>query len=446
MKKILIFLVIAITLSCPILLLAQSYKPNNVEDLASFFVKLLAKEKFSDATEHFDSTMKEALSSEKLRELWKSIISQVGYFKGLNGIRTERREQYNIVFVAADFEKTSIDIKVVFNAKRQITGLFFLPPQSSTDTKPPEYKKSGSYQEKEILLGSGDWVLPGTLAIPKGEGPFPAIVLVHGSGPQDRDETIGANKPFRDLAWGLASQGIAVLRYEKRTKEHRAKISSLNAGGTVKEETIDDALIGVNILRNTTKIDPNRVFVLGHSLGGMLIPRIAMFDSGIAGFIIMAGATRPLEDVFLDQVSYVFFLDGIISKSENTQLEEIKSQIARIKDSHLSASASTDELLLGAPAKYWLDLRDYNPLEAAKSIKQPILILQGGRDYQVALDNFEGWKKALSSQENITFKIYPKLNHLFIRGEGKSTQEEYQVAGHVAEIVIEDIPNWIKRH
>jgi hypothetical protein len=287
--------------------------------------------------------------------------------------------------------------------------------------------------------------VPGTLSLPKGLGPFPAIVLVHGSGPQDRDETLGPNKPFRDLADGLVSRGIAVLRYEKRTKEHANQFASLKDSITVKEETIEDALLAVSLLRKTERIDQKKVFVLGHSLGGMLIPRIGNLDPKIAGLIVMAGTTRSMEDVILDQLSYIYSLDGTISENEKSQISKIKLQIARVKDPTLATSTQSIDLPFGVPAKYWLDLRGYNPPEVALNLKQPMLILQGERDYQVTMEDLAGWKKYLSSKSNVEFKTYQRLNHLFIEGEGKITPQEYNVAGHVAEIVIDDIAEWIKK-
>src|SRR5262249_23144105 len=149
-------------------------------------------------------------------------------------------------------------------------------------------------------------------------GPFPAVVLVHGSGPNDRDETILGNKPFRDLAGGLASQGIAVLRYEKRTRAHAAKLAVKTP--TLDEEVTDDAVAAGKLLRRTKDVDPKRVFVLGHSLGATMAPRIGERDPDIAGLIVLAGATRPLEDLILEQVSYAFSLRGEPSEEDKAEL------------------------------------------------------------------------------------------------------------------------------
>ena len=413
---------------------------------AQEFVDLLAKGDYESAEGKMDDTMKAAAPASKLEELWDSLQAQVGVFQLQTGLHTDRIQGYDVVFVTCQFEQSLLDVKVVFNASGQIAGLFFLPALPSTPVpyEPPAYVKADSFQEQDVTVGSGEWALPGTLTLPAGEGPFPAVVLVHGSGPNDRDETIGPNKPFRDLAWGLASQGIAVLRYEKRTKQYPEKWVASQNTLTVKEETIDDALAAVELLRQEQKIDPQHIFVLGHSLGGMLLPRIGAADGKIAGLIVLAGLTRPLEDAILEQTTYLVNLDGDISANEQAALNKLTEQVARIKDPQLSADVSPSDLLLGASAVYWLDLRGYNPAEAAKALSQPMLILQGGRDYQVTTADFDLWKTALSPRANVQFKFNADLNHLFIAGQGSTTPNEYLVPGHVAEQVINDIAAWIE--
>ncbi len=416
--------------------------PEELIAQAKEFVDLMVKGEFAKAVENFDSIMSKAMPKEKLKEVWQTVIKQAGPFKKQTGTRTETLPKFEIVYVACEFEKTNLDIKVVFNREKQISGLWFAPAQKEYSA--PDYVRLNAFKEKEIVVGSGEWALPGTLTLPEGKGPFPAVVLVHGSGPNDRDESIGPNKPFRDLAWELASQNIAVLRYEKRTRVHSQKIKNFEGKFTVNDETIDDALAAVHLLRGIKEIDERKICILGHSLGGMLVPRIGMLDTEIAGFIIMAGTTRPVEEVMLEQVKYIISTDGKITENEKARLIEIEKAVEKVKNLKESDSLPGQENILGAPPSYWLDLRSYDPAQMAQKVRQPMLVLQGGRDYQVTEDDFDGWKNALSSRPDVEFKFYPKLNHLFIEGKGKSTPAEYSQAGHVAKYVIDDITAWIK--
>ncbi len=424
----------------------QISEDDKLETMAKDFVDLLVKGNYKEAVENFDSMMKKTLPLKKLQEVWNSVIAQTGPFVEQLGTRKERIGLYDVVFVTCKFEKVVFDAKVVFDSNRQISGLFFVPSKVTAGYQPPSYASLASFSEKEVQVGMGEFTLPGLLSLPKGRGPFPAVVLVHGSGPHDKDESVGPNKPFRDLAWGLASRGIAVLRYDKRTQAFPEQTVAILDKLTVKEETIDDVLAAVALLRKTSQIDTSKIFVLGHSLGGFVIPRIGKLDTKIAGFVVMAGTARPLEDVILDQFYYVFSVDGLISGTEKSELDKLKRQVGKVKDPNLSSDTPATELPLGsAPASYWLDLRGYNPVETAKELTQPMLIMQGGRDYQVTDVDFQLWRKALTSRRNVKFKWYDKLNHLFIEGEGKSTPAEYETAGNVAQVVIEDIAEWIKK-
>jgi hypothetical protein len=200
----------------------------------------------------------------------------------------------------------------------------------------------------------------------------------------------------------------------------------------------------VKTARSQPKIDPARIYVLGHSLGGMLIPRIAAGDSSLAGVIVMAGLVRPLDQMMLEQVRYLAMADGTISPAEQKAIDEASANVQAI-DALKREDANSGRMIGNAPASYWLDLRGYDPPSAAKALKLPMLILQGERDYQVPMDEFAKWKAALSGKSHVTFHSYPALNHLFIAGTGKSLPAEYQIAGHVDEAVIRDIADWMKK-
>jgi dienelactone hydrolase len=408
--------------------------------MAKAFVEALAREEFATAGKDFDEVMKKAAPAEKLRDFWKAALEQLGAFRKIDGLRGETAGKYRLVFVTCKFEKANLDMKVVFNKDRQITGHFFVAPGSTTAYQAPAYVDAESFTESEVVVGADPWKLPGTLTLPTGDGPCAAVVLVHGSGPHDRDEAIGPNKPFRDLAWGLASQGIAVLRYEKRTLHHSSQLLKIKDTLTIKEECIDDALAAVALLRKRKEIEATKVFVMGHSLGAVVAPRIGEQDGAIAGLILMAGNTRPVDVVLIDQLTYIASLDE--AKEQKEEIEKIKRQAARVMDVKPDTPAS--ELPLGVSAAYWLALRNYDQAATAARLKQPLLILHGERDYQVTLLDFEGWKKALAWRTDVRFKSYPKLNHLFMEGEGKAKPTEYEKAGHVAREVVDDVAAWIK--
>ena len=404
------------------------------------FIDLLAKGSFPTAAKSFDKNMRSRVSPSALKEIWQALTTQAGPFKRRAGSRIEQTQEYDVARVICKFERGELEARVVFRDKL-IGGLWFVPIDGY---KPPPYANENAFVERDVFVGTGRWRLPGTLTVPVGEGPHPAVALVHGSGPADRDEAIGPNKPFRDLAWGLASRGIAVLRYDKRTKVYAAKLAPLMDRITVKEETVGDAVAAVSLLRKTKGIDAKRIFVLGHSLGGTLIPRVGASDPNITGFIVMAGCARPLEDVILDQFSYIYSLDGHVSRREAAQLRTLKRRVARVKSRSLSVRTRRGSLPLDIPAGYWLDLRGYSPAAAAKRLKRPMLIMQGARDYQVTEKDFQLWKKALSSRRDVTFKMYANLNHLFMEGDGKSVPVDYAFPGHVAEPAVNDIAEWIK--
>ena len=411
---------------------------------AEQFVDTLAQGDFDTAVKSFDATMTDALPAPKLKAVWNQLERQAGKYRRQLGHRTSRQGGYDIIFVSCQFERAVLDAKVVFNAHEQIAGLFFTPGKAPDADAAARDRPPKSIRESEVAIGAHEWALPGTLTMPveNSGGPHAAVVLVHGSGPNDRDESVGANKPFRDLAWCLGAKGIAVLRYDKRTKVHPGKLRSVHPF-TVKDEVLDDAAAAVQLLRATNGINPDRIFVLGHSLGGTLAPRIGQADAAIAGLIIMAGATRQLEDAMAEQTEYLLALDGNLSADDEAKLTQLREQAAKVKKLQPSDAASRTPIL-GAPPAYWLDLRTYDPPAAAAQLKMPLLILQGGRDYQVTPQEFEQWKGALAQKANATLKLFPKLNHLFIAGEGKPTPAEYDQPGHVADEVINEIATWIE--
>jgi dienelactone hydrolase len=402
-------------------------------DAAREIVDLLLAGKYAAVVERFNPKMKEGLPADQL-QIGAERLKGFGALTKILPAEPSTVNAMDVVVVPLAYERLTVEVLVTFEKTGQVAGLYFRPRmKSDIPWSPPAYSKSGSFRSEEVTVG--EWPLPGTLLLPAGKGPFPALLLVHGSGPNDRDESVAGAKVFRDLAEGLASRGIAVLRYDKRTRQHASKMVGLTEF-TIDDETVNDAVAAAAFLRGRAEVDARRVFVLGHSLGGYAAPRIGKRDPKLAGLIILAGNTRPLEDLFVEQTAYIASLQK--TPGVEKQLEEVKQVAARIK---IVKPGEPSQPVLGAPASYWLDLQTYRPAEVARGLKMPILVLQGERDYQVTMADFAGWKAALSA--TATLKSYPALNHLFIEGEGKGTPAEYNKPGHVAAEVIEDIAAWI---
>ena len=393
----------------------------------------------------FNDKMKTAVTEGQVRGAMESLLVQAGAYKRQVRTRTQSQNGMRAVMVTCEFERNNVDFSLVFDEAGKIAGFFMRPAAAAEPAayEPPAYVKPGSFREAELEVDAGGWPLPATLTMPIGQGPVPAVILVHGSGPSDRDATFGPNKVFRDLAWGLASNGIAVLRYEKRTTTHAQRIAGLTTL-TVKEEVIDDALAAVKAAQRVPGIRWDRVFVLGHSLGGMMAPRMAAAEPSIAGLVVMAGAVRSLEQSIVDQTRYLVDLDGTVSPAEQSQLDAVTALAEKVRtlkpgDPPVAGGG------ISAPSSYFLDLRGYNPPEAARPLKQPLLVLQGERDYQVTMDDFAVWQRALAGRPDATLRSYPGLNHLFMTGEGPANPGEYSKPGHVDEAVIKDIATWLRR-
>lgn len=304
------------------------------------------------------------------------------------------------------------------------------------------------FHERAAIVGAGTpWPLQATLSLPLGKGPFPGIVLVQGSGPEDQDETIGPNKPFKDLAQGLASLGIIVLRYDKRTHAYPARFGK-DMQYTVRQETIDDAEQAVDLLSRQPEVDVKHIFLLGHSFGGMLAPRIAAEDPKIAGIVLMAADARPIEQSIVQQLKYIAALPGAVNRSAmQRQITAAEKAERQIESPSLKAADEVDLLGAELPGSYFLDLRSYNPVATASRLRIPILVLQGGHDYQVTAADYALWQKGLSDKRTVTFRFYPSLTHLFLPAppdSGPPSPADYRHAGHVAPAVITDIADWIK--
>lgn len=303
---------------------------------------------------------------------------------------------------------------------------------------------TAKFDEKKIKIGDGDNKIDGILTMPKEALKPPVVILVQGSGQSDMDETIskvGKNKPFKDIAEGLAEKGIATIRYNKRFYQY-PKLAPKNL--TIQDEVLNDVNFAINLAYNNEDLDNKKIYVLGHSLGGMLAPEIAKNNKEVTGIISLAGSPRKLEDIILDQNKAV--LDKMTDKTESekaTLLGQVQDEVNKVKAIKANDESTT---IFGVNSEYWGSLNNINIPEIVKGLNIPMLFLQGDADFQVYTDvDFKAWKDILNGNNNATFKSYQNLNHLFMQTSDKGDVTEYDIHGNVDKAVISDIADWINK-
>ena len=432
---------ICVALLVALVLVAQPARAAETpEQIAIALLDRLDAGDYAAAEARFGPAMAAAVPADKLKAVWESLPRQAGAATGRGTPQVSTQGGGTMVVVPLHHANADLVATIAVDAEGRIVGFLIQPAPPPPAAAPAS---GASYIEREFKVGSGERALPGTLTMPKhanAQARVPAVVLVHGSGPQDRDETVGANRPFLDIARGLAERGIASLRYDKRTK---ARPQDFAAGDyDMDDETTDDAVAAVAALRAVPGIDPARVHVLGHSQGGMLAPRIAARSGNVAGLVLLAAPARPLLDILPEQNRYLLGADGSILPAEQDFLDELGRRIAAVRSDAEMAAKDTP---LGLPPGYWRAFEAIDPVADARAISTPMLLLHGGRDFQVVAADWQRWRTALAGDPRATFKHYPALNHLGIAGEGAGSLTEYQIAGHVDALLIADVADWINR-
>ncbi|MBL8952815.1 MAG: alpha/beta fold hydrolase [Myxococcaceae bacterium] len=359
-----------------------------------------------------------AIDAAALQQAWDQAAKDLGKWKSTKRVQALEQAGLKVFVHDVQFEKGVVEVTTAVDPKQQKAEGFFVKPLPP----PAEYTKSDAFKAVEVTVGKAPWALPGTLTVPAKKGPFPAVVLVHGSGPNDRDETVGVNRPFKDLAEGLATKGVVVLRYDKRTRVHGKAMTGVV---TVDDEVVLDALAAVELLMARADVDKKNVWVLGHSLGAQLAPEIGARAKGVKGVVLLGAPARKPWESIPAQLRHV----GADAKT----IAEVDAQCAALKN------GTAKGMMLGAPVEYWLEVGNRDGIAAAKALGKPVLALFGERDYQVTVEDAELWKAGLEGVPQASVEIVPKANHLFIAGEGVSMPAEYSRPGHVMVEVVERI-------
>lgn len=415
MKKLLTFFLIA----CSLFLFSQDKK-----EIGNTFIKALLVDKdIEKAHSFFDPSVSSQLPVEQLKAVTEQLQGQLGGLKSIMEVNNEG----NIYYYYTEFGKNKLDIQLTFNENNKLMGFFLVP-----------HKIFEKWDERTSLkIKSDDIELNGTLLIPPSDNKKKLVIFVQGSGASDRDETIGENKPFRDIAEYLFNNGIASYRYDKRTYSNP---ETFNAQSTVEDETIKDAVNAADYFKNNKDYKDYQIMMLGHSQGAYMMPVIAERVQA-AKYIFMAGNARPLQDLLVEQYEYIHSLDP--AKLPAAAVEDIKKQVALLNSPKFNFNTPATELPLGQSAAYWKYLKEYNQLNEVRKIKAPIFFAQGGRDYQVTEKDFNLWKTALKNNKTAVFKFYPSVNHLFISGSGKPSPKDYDVKGKVDEQFLKDLTQFI---
>ena len=411
-------------------------------------LQMLREERFQEVCDLFAPQLRAVVSPRVIQSAWEAEISRQGRIAGVGTPLVEdARPGLWVVKVPVTCQHGGMTLVASLAADDRLLGLQLVPgavaaPAASWST--PPYADPELFDEAEVVLGAALSV-PGTLCVPRRKGPLPGIVLLAGSGPNDRDETIGPNKPLKDLAWGLASCGIAVLRFDKVTFAHPDEVRAL-PGFTLADEYLPQAVAAVELMRRHPAVDARRVFLLGHSLGGTVAPRVAAQVPHVAGLVLLAAGIEPLHWNIVRQVRYIASLTAEGEASAAQAIAVLTDQARRVDSPDLTPATPATELPLGVPASYWLDLRAYEPGETLARLDKPVLLLQGGRDYQVTVEeDLRVWQAALAGRANVTSKVYAADNHCFFVGSGPSSPADYEAAQNVDPEVVSDVADWLGR-
>jgi dienelactone hydrolase len=398
-------------------------KAGDDDVLVDHFFSAIRDGNFNAATKHFSKRM-QALSPPGLKGSWNQVYAQEAPMLGWKIFQHQNLpDSHDEISVQLKFHYATANSIIVVNSQTgEITSVLFKLPATVAP-----YSDRTKFDSDDVTVGA--YRLPGTLTIPKGKGPFPAVVLIQGSGPNDRDETVGANHPFADLADGLSSRGIIALRYDKRTYAR----GNLKTALTVDNEVVEDAVAAVRMLRARRDVEQDRIFVIGHSLGAMLAPEIAKKAWPVAGIVMLAPSGRKLPQLMVEQARF-------LGQSSPGQLAEIEQQADQLSAHKLPAT----QTFFGAPASYYYDLEARDEVAIARSLDVPILILHGSRDYPAIGEDIRDWQTGLKGDAKVQVKTFPGLNHLFIVATDKPAPTEYFAPGHVDAAVIGTIASFIE--
>ncbi|MDS0473922.1 alpha/beta hydrolase [Natrinema sp. 1APR25-10V2] len=407
--------------------------PTAPTDVATALIDDIANENFERASKRFvERERGKRGDPARLERLWMAYGAVSGSFAEVVDTETRTKSNRTAVDLTLSFERGDHDFRVIADGKSRLLDCGIVDGYVR-----PSYVEPNAITERDVTLSVADCSLPGTVTTPESDsGNAPGVVLVHDAGAGTRNNDRGGTKAFKDLAEGLTSKGIAVLRYDKRIPACEVKPDSY----TLDRVIVDDALVAVERLRNVEGVAADRIVVVGHGLGGRAAPRIAARDGSLAGVVGLAAPARPYHDLTLEQLEHKVSVGSLEWDDLANIHDRWTGQIERVR----SGDYEPTETLLGYPGAFWDSLAAYDHLETAAGLDVPAYFLQGERDFQVSVaDDLERWRSELGEGSDVAFDTYGDLDHLFMPGEGASVEFAYTVRNNVAEGVVDDLANWI---
>ncbi|MGE4063949.1 MAG: alpha/beta hydrolase family protein [Rhodospirillaceae bacterium] len=316
---------------------------------------------------------------------------------------------------------------------------------AAAQSKPASAKAASPVEdvlEVPVTIGEGKWAVPGILALPGKDGSFPVAVLMHGFGPGSIDGDVGPNKVMRETAIGLASRDVAALRFAKRTTVHSKLFASEHRRATIEEEWIDDSVAAVAILKATPKIDPHRVFIVGHSASAALAPQVASVAEA-AGAVLVNGSARKPGALIKDQVEYT----ATLRENDTPEAKAGHTKLLAAAERLLADVGDDADVILGQPMWFWRAMAARDVVSDVRTFTTNgghVLVVHGARDYLTTETDWLGLKNALSRFPNVQMRQFVNLNHMMQDGEGKMTPAEYQWKKPVSDEWISALADWIK--
>jgi uncharacterized protein len=401
------------------------------KELSQKFVNYIFVEKdYKGAQLLFDESLHTQVTEILLQNTSTTLQNQLGNYINIIEINQEKIDSTNIVYAYTKFKNANLDIKLVFNTVQKMMGFFIVPHK--------EFEQNDI--KNSLIIPNSNYPIYGELGLPVSENKKVLAIFIHGSGPQDKDGSIFENKPYKDIASGFSKRGITSYRFDKKSFSYPEYFKDDNY--TIDDEVCNDVYTIVDYFKNDSIYKTYKIILVGHSMGGMLLPRMAdSLKNSINGIVMLSANSMSFCDVINYQLKYLYAIQPSIELKK--QMTELKTKLEYLNSKAFNLQSDKNLLPLNLPASYWNSILNYNQIKMASRLVMPALIIQGGRDYQVNTKNFKLWKKSLKNKGNVTFKIYPLLNHILLEGNSKSTPSEYQIKSKVPDYFINDISNWI---